>query len=114
MPSGEVALFGGAGEEAACADVADWIAGGMASDSRPKFEPDSLTGIVVRSQGAFRFDSRLRMFPLIEKFHAVGNGRDFAIAAMHLGKTALQAVEIAALFDVYTAAPFTSVSLDEP
>lgn len=35
-------------------------------------------------------------------FHAIGSGRDFAIAAMACGKTALQAVEIACQFDTNT------------
>jgi ATP-dependent protease HslVU (ClpYQ) peptidase subunit len=33
------------------------------------------------------------------KFFAIGSGRDFALAAMHCGKTAHQAVQIAAEFD---------------
>ena len=30
---------------------------------------------------------------------AIGSGRDFALAAMHLGKTAAEAVEVACVFD---------------
>ena len=33
--------------------------------------------------------------------YATGSGRDFAMAAMHLGKNAIEAVEIACLFDIY-------------
>lgn len=36
------------------------------------------------------------------KYHSVGSGRDFALAAMALGKTAHEAVELASTFDVYT------------
>lgn len=38
-------------------------------------------------------------FEVNRKFHAVGSGRDFAIAAMHLGKSAAEAVAVAAEFD---------------
>jgi hypothetical protein len=40
-------------------------------------------------------------FPLIleDPFTANGSGRDYAIAAMHCGKTAKEAVEIASLFE---------------
>ena len=31
--------------------------------------------------------------------HAIGSGRDYALTAMHLGKTAAEAVEIASRFD---------------
>lgn len=37
--------------------------------------------------------------------HAIGSGRDFALAAMHCGKSALEAVEIAAHFDTGTSGP---------
>jgi len=36
-----------------------------------------------------------------QPFFAIGSGRDFAIAAMHCGKTAREAVEIACLYDAY-------------
>lgn len=35
-------------------------------------------------------------------YHAIGSGRDFALAAMHLGKHPRAAVEVARLFDVHT------------
>lgn len=40
--------------------------------------------------------------PVREKFVADGSGRDFALSAMHLGKSAREAVAFAARFDVYT------------
>jgi ATP-dependent protease HslVU (ClpYQ) peptidase subunit len=38
--------------------------------------------------------------PLViqDKHWAIGSGRDFAIMAMHLGKTAAESVELASLF----------------
>jgi ATP-dependent protease HslVU (ClpYQ) peptidase subunit len=45
-------------------------------------------------------------------YHAVGSGRDYAIAAMYLGKTARQAVEIARIFDVYTGGPLQVMDVD--
>jgi ATP-dependent protease HslVU (ClpYQ) peptidase subunit len=38
----------------------------------------------------------------LESFHALGSGRDFALAAMYLGKNAREAVEIAMEFDLET------------
>jgi hypothetical protein len=35
-----------------------------------------------------------------DRFFATGSGRDIALAAMHLGKTARQAVDLCSLFDV--------------
>lgn len=47
-------------------------------------------------------------------FHAVGSGRDFAIAAMHYGKSAREAVELACLYDVSTGLPLTEISYKRP
>ena len=35
-------------------------------------------------------------------YHAIGSGRDYALAAMHLGKTAKRAIEVAMAFDNHT------------
>lgn len=39
--------------------------------------------------------------PSEDKFFAMGHGRDFAMAAMHCGKNAREAVELACKLDVY-------------
>lgn len=112
MPDGEVVLFAGSGARWQCDEVVNWIAGGVRVERRPKFETDSFNGIVIRENGAFTMDSGCQPFEVLEEFTAAGSGRDYAIAAMHCGKTALEAVEIAALYDIYSGAPFTSVSMD--
>lgn len=38
-------------------------------------------------------------FKVTRGFHALGSGRDYALAAMHLGKSADEAVEVASAFD---------------
>lgn len=47
------------------------------------------------SQGMFLLNSR--------KFHAIGSGRDYAICAMHFGRSAVMAVETASIFDNNTS-----------
>jgi hypothetical protein len=49
--------------------------------------------------------------PIGRSFHAIGSGRDFAIAAMHLGKGAAEAVEVARTFDVYTGGVIDCVEI---
>jgi len=39
---------------------------------------------------------------ILTNFYAVGSGRDFALAAMHLGKTPEEAVKVAMEFDLKT------------
>lgn len=45
-------------------------------------------------------------------YHAIGSGRDFALAAMRLGKSAREAVEIAAEFDIYTGGNIDVVDIE--
>lgn len=54
--------------------------------------------ILVTAHNAYRLVGSV-FVPLEREFFAVGSGRDFAITAMHLGKSAEEAVKIAALFD---------------
>jgi 20S proteasome alpha/beta subunit len=45
-------------------------------------------------------------------FFAVGSGRDFAMAAMHLGKTAVEAVEVAMALDAGTGNGIDTLTLE--
>lgn len=52
---------------------------------------------------------------LIESpFHACGSGRDFAIAAMHLGCDAVKAVEVASAYQVDCGDGVDALTFDEP
>lgn len=46
------------------------------------------------------------------QFYAIGSGREYAMAAMHCGKTAAEAVEIAAVYDLYTGGGVDVVTHD--
>lgn len=48
---------------------------------------------------------------LKRKYHAIGSGRDFAMAAMALGRNAFQAVELAVDFDVYSGGEIECLDL---
>lgn len=110
-PDGTVVLFGFSGNDQDMHVVAKWIRGGMLDTDRPKFDPDTFNGLLIDGSGCFRLESRCMPLPVLERFHAIGNGRDFAMAAMHLGKNAGEAVEVAAAFDIYTSGPFREVTL---
>lgn len=45
-------------------------------------------------------------------YHAIGSGRDFALAAMSLGKSAKEAIEISANFDVNTNKKIDIIDID--
>ncbi|MHC8386779.1 Ntn hydrolase family protein [Pseudomonas sp. MDT2-39-1] len=48
-----------------------------------------------------------------ERPFAIGSGRDFALAAMDMGATAKEAVEMAAKRDIYTGGTIRTVIIDE-
>ena len=90
--------FAGCGNYSEVLAVKNWLCGWSNS-------PENLTnfaGLIIREGKAYRIEERLIEMPIFEKFHAIGSGRDFALAAMHCGKTAREAVEIAAMFDSST------------
>jgi hypothetical protein len=91
-------LFGGAGITEQVLAVRAWLDEG--GD-----KPDGLTdfnGILIESGVAYRLEEKLIRDRILERCHAVGSGAPFAITAMALGKSAREAVLIAARFDPRT------------
>lgn len=54
--------------------------------------------LVAKAGACWRHTGGL-FIPCSRRFHALGSGRDFALAAMRLGKDAFSAVEVAMEFD---------------
>lgn len=109
-------LFGAAGEYQNVLMALEWLNKG---GERPALT-DDFTGLLVDLQGqCFRYEHKLYPSLIAERFTACGSGRDFAIAAMHLGKSATEAVAIAGIFDVNTGrtvqnmTPTDGVKLEE-
>ena len=85
----------------ACTDMelmAWYEAGAIVADFPPTQRVNATSSHMI----VIELDGRIRMFmespyaaTLEDGRHAIGSGRDFAMAAMHLGKTALEAVEVA-------------------
>lgn len=81
----------------------EWSEKGEKPEDWPAFQRDkeNWTRLVMARDGlCWVYEREPYRIPIQDKFSAWGSGRDFAIAAMHLGKTAAEAVEIASLFDV--------------
>lgn len=92
-------LFAGAGVIEQILAVRAWLEeGGNKPDGLTEFN-----GILVdANRKAYRLEEKLIRDPILERCHAVGSGSPFAITAMALGKTAREAVLIAARFDPRT------------
>jgi len=100
-------LIGGAGESG---QITRWTRGlpkdltmeVLLMDGYPAYHKDTndpaLLVVDRQTLQAYRHVAGLFM-PCQRTFHAVGSGRDYALAALALGRTAQQAVELAISFD---------------
>lgn len=98
LPDGR--LFGSCGRLSDNVAVAKWMIDG---GEKPKVE-DSFHGIVVTGRHHF-YGLEATLEPLLYDgmgMFAIGSGRDFALMAMYLGKSAGAAVVLASKFDVDT------------
>lgn len=92
-------------------DIDDLIKDGYPNYARDTNDPallvvDRLTGRIYRHAGGSFIQTHYQHF-------AIGSGRDFAMAAMYLGKTAREAVSVAAHFDNNTGDEIIEFGVDE-
>lgn len=81
-----------------------WLAAGAKPTDAPTLEDGGCWGIAVRLSDARGFSIQGRHVELVSTRapRADGSGRDYATAAMYLGKTAREAVAVAARFEANT------------
>lgn len=99
-------LVAGCGTTALIHEVVSWIASGEEPSTFPAACRDEVkcpSVLVIRPNGTIhQFDCTPYPLLILNPFWAIGSGRDFAMAAMHLGKSAREAVEVAAQLDTST------------
>lgn len=99
------ALVGFAGESAMGAQMLAWYRNGAQVDKFPEQQrksEDTCSFMVVEADGTVLSYERSPFPVKVESKHAaIGSGRDFAMAAMHLGKTSKEAVEVACALDAF-------------
>lgn len=95
-------LFGSSGAASRGAEIFAWIEAGADPARVPPFQlvPDDYQSVmVVRNDGTvWVYGCSAYPFQMEDLFHAIGSGRDFAMAAMFLGHDARVAVEVASQF----------------
>lgn len=101
-------LFGGSGNAEDCEAVRHWLE----HPQEPKPTVKDFAGIVISPDGrCHRVEDKLFIFEVTTPFHAVGSGRDYAMAAMHYGIPAVDAVRLACIYDAYTGGEITELQL---
>jgi 20S proteasome alpha/beta subunit len=94
---------GYAGDAAVGEELVAWFKAGHVPADFPESQrsKDSWTSLLViwRNGDIWKFESTPHAVKFPPQQFAIGSGRDFAMAAMHCGKTAQEAVEVACVFD---------------
>ncbi len=101
-------LFGSCGQTQDLHAVKYWLNNG---GDKPKVE-DGFHGIIIGVNEFHTLENKLVPVRQFSKFFAIGSGRDYAMAAMHLGKSAFEAIAVAAYFDVDTGYSCDVLSLE--
>lgn len=97
------ALVGYAGDADAGEEILAWFASGYNPDKFPSSQrnPDGWSGLLVvwPTRHIWKFERTPYPIRFPPQHFAIGSGRDFALAAMHLGCDAVKAVKIACELD---------------
>jgi hypothetical protein len=104
-------LVGIMGSADVCLLAIEWLNG---NGEKPVFsrEDDHPYMIVIRpDRTIWRYERYLIPIAVLEPFFAGGSGRDYALAAMACGKSAVEAVELAAIYDEGTGLGIDTLSL---
>lgn len=93
-----------------------WFQNGCIEEQFPErqSEDNEASLMVITPERRITFYERTPV-PLVfeQQKTAMGSGRDYALAAMHLGFDACRAVEVASAFDVYCGNGIDSISFDD-
>lgn len=92
-------LLGLSGDSAHCAEALNWFRAGAEPSKYPqelRSREKFINALLIKRNGeVWRFEDSPHPYQLFGNFFAIGSGSDFALAAMHLGKSAAEAVEVA-------------------
>lgn len=105
-------MFGGCGPSSVVIAIQEWLEAGADETRKPSIADGVVECLFVLRGKCFLLEGRLVPIPVEDKFQAVGSGADYALCAMYLGKTAAEAVAIAAIFDAYTGGDVTELTAD--
>lgn len=101
-----------AGESSPALVFVDWYGTGKPIPEVLLHHGGDFTCLILTPKGLFEADVMCRPDPIIEPFYAIGSGAKEALAAMHCGKTAVEAVRVAAVYDPYTGGRIVCDALD--
>lgn len=93
-------LFASAGAVEDNIAVRDWLNG---DTDKPSFKDgESFNGVLISEGHLYICNTKLKWSPIHDVVFATGSGGDYATAALRLGKSARESVEVAAEMDLWT------------
>lgn len=92
------AILAVTGRAAGLMEYVTWYEAGCPPSNAPQFDQHTELCVFLKGRRVMVYDGRA--FPIFfeDRFFANGSGEDFAMCAMHCGKTAREAVEIACIY----------------
>jgi len=110
------ALVGFSGTAAHIGRYLAWMRDGFDPKTYPEQDKEcTCYSVVIRADGSIESYGDTGYPVLVsDPFHAAGSGRDFALAAMYLGKGAREAVELTCHFCCDCGSGIDTLSFDEP
>ena len=113
VPGGLVAFSGGGSH---AMELLEWFRAGCVIDKYPKArsEDGSAGALFITSTGEIKLYSDTSPYTetIEQRYYARGAGRDYALAAMYLGKTAREAVEVACALEINCGMGIDTLTLD--
>jgi hypothetical protein len=100
-----------AGEAFSALVFVDWYGTGKPMPDVLRDLGGDFTCLILRPDGLWEADVYCRPDKIEEPFYAVGSGSKEALAAMHCGKSARDAVRVAAMIDPYTGGRIVTETL---
>lgn len=106
-------LFACAGHIKPVNKLRAWAKTGFDPTKKPGVSSkSSIEALLIKPDGSiWYYDWTLEADKLENEFFAIGSGRPYALGALASGKTAVQAVKIAAQFDTNTSEPIDKMEL---
>lgn len=115
LPNGDILAW--TGDQDSALMVVQWYEQGADPVKWPECQKDKegWARLIVAHKGRIYYYGRQPVWTEVEgEFEAWGAGADFAKAALHCGKSAKEAVEIASLYDVGTGCGVTVEIIQKP
>ena len=104
---GKDCIFGGAGDLDKLLKFYDSVEKNGDFD-----DPIEVDVLELRADGIYVYESTIHPVKVRGDFFSIGTGSAYALAAMYLGKSPKEAIEIASLFDPVTGGPIDVLKLE--